>query len=137
MPPPPARFSTITGCPRRRDSSCAAVRARMSVKRPAAEGQIRRTGRLGYSWADTGAAMIRASAAVAARNVFLNACMLGSRFLVLASGRRRWAVGSVRRLLEPAAAVDDQVRAGDVIGKIRRQEDGGVGNVGLAAPAAQ
>src|SRR6218665_3360390 len=50
MPPAPGLLSTTTGCPRFLDMVCAIVRARKSVLAPAANGAIRRIGRLGKSW---------------------------------------------------------------------------------------
>jgi hypothetical protein len=43
----PGRFSTITGCPIRSESSCAVSRAATSVTEPGAIGTIMRIGRLG------------------------------------------------------------------------------------------
>src|SRR5262249_312158 len=47
VPPAPARFSTITGCPRAGDRRSASQRARISVTPPAPPGPMMRTGLLG------------------------------------------------------------------------------------------
>src|SRR6218665_2400717 len=65
MPPAPGLLSTTTGCPRFLDMVCAIVRARKSVLAPAANGAIRRIGRLGKSWVC--AALPVASSMTAAR----------------------------------------------------------------------
>src|SRR5262249_44716295 len=47
LPPAPARFSTITGCPRAGDRRSASQRARISVTPPGPPGTMMRTGLLG------------------------------------------------------------------------------------------